>query len=422
VKAHPFCDTFPHGTYCLSEESLSRKPVGIVLTVSLTAGLLGGLAAPASASLSVKADNTWMTNGVVYSIVQSGNTIYLGGLFTRVSACTPNLSCPGESLDVSNLAALNATTGAAIPTFHPMVQGDQATVYALAVLGPRLFFGGQFTSVDGTARRNFAAVDLTTGVVDPSTPAAVGLDNGDKVRGMVATSSRVYISGGFGQVDGVPRKHLAAFDVNGTLDPVWAPRTDGQTHTVTMSCDGTSVIAAGGFQHASSQSAQFHSRYHFAIFDATNGALDPWTPVSSQLPSAPIYDLAVSCDRLYAGSGGSNRIMALDLTDDSGNVLWMLTTDGNAQAVALRGDRLLVGGHFTSVPLRDTNKSYGRFRFAVLDLDGYLQSDWVPEFRGTIHTGVWDILVTGSQIWVGGGFTTVSGDKRWCLARFTDTP
>jgi hypothetical protein len=73
-------------------------------------------------------------------------------------------------------------------------------------------------------------------------------------------------------------------------------------------------------------------------------------------------------------------------------------------------------------PCAARNKSYDRFRFAVLNLDGCLQSDWVPEFRGTIHTGVWDILVTGSQIWIGGGFTTVSGDKRWCLARFTDTP
>jgi hypothetical protein len=233
----------------------------------------------------------------------------------------------------------------------------------------------------------------------------------------------VYISGGFGQVDGVRRKHLAAFDVNVNLDPVWDPRTDGQTHTVAMSCDGTSVIAAGGFQHASSPSAQYQSRFHFAMFDADTGALDPWTPVSSQIPSdAPIYDLAVSCDRLYAGSGGSNRIMALDLTDDSGDVLWMLTMYGNAQAVALRGDRLLVGGHFDWVPLRGTNQRPTRHRFAVLNLDGYLQSDWVPDFHGTIHTGVWDILVTGSQIWVGGGYTTVSGDRRWCLARFTDTP
>ncbi len=48
---------------------MPRKPLGVVLVVSLTAGLLGGLGGPASATLSVKADNTWMSNGVVYSMV-----------------------------------------------------------------------------------------------------------------------------------------------------------------------------------------------------------------------------------------------------------------------------------------------------------------------------------------------------------------
>jgi len=128
----------------------------------------------------------------------------------------------------------------------------------------------------------------------------------------------------------------------------------------------------------------------------------------------------MTCDRLFVGTGGSNRIFALDLTDDTGNLLWMLSMFGNAQAVALRGDRLLVGGHFDWVPLRGTNEHVDRLHFCVLDLEGYLQNDWVPSFHGKIRTGVWDILVTGSQIYVGGGFTTVSNDRRWGIARFTD--
>jgi hypothetical protein len=44
----------------------------------------------------------------------------------------------------------------------------------------------------------------------------------------------------------------------------------------------------------------------------------------------------------------------------------------------------------------------------------------VPSFRGKIRTGVWDILVTGPQIYVVGGYTTVSHDRRWGIARFTD--
>jgi hypothetical protein len=128
----------------------------------------------------------------------------------------------------------------------------------------------------------------------------------------------------------------------------------------------------------------------------------------------------MTCDRLFVGTGGSNRIFALDLTDDTGNLQWMLSMNGNAQAVALRGDRLLVGGHFNWVPDIHTGEQITRFHFFVLDLDGHLQSDWVPSFRGKIRTGVWDILVTGSQIYVAGGYTTVSNDRRWGIARFTD--
>jgi hypothetical protein len=399
-----------------------RRTLATVLTLAISAGMLATIAAaPAAAALSVHADDTWQVNGVVYAVVQSGNTIYLGGSFTRVSACSPDLSCPTKTLGVSNLAALDATTGEALPGFHPMVTGTDSTVYALAAFGGKLFFGGQFTAVDGTSRRNFAAVDPVTGVLDPNVDAVVGENNGDKVRGMIASSTRLYVSGGFTQVAGASRRHLAAFDAAGNLDAVWRPKTDGQTHTLALTCDGSSVIAGGGFRNAGGPATATQARFGLAMFDATSGALDTWGPVPGQLPDhAPPYDLAVTCDRLFVGTGGSNRIFALDLTDDTGNLLWMLSMFGNAQAVALRGDRLLVGGHFDWVPDIRTGQHVERLHFCVLDLDGHLQNDWVPSFHGRIHTGVWDILVTGSQIYVAGGYTTVSNDRRWGIARFTD--
>ena len=399
-----------------------RRTLATALTFALAAGVVATIAAaPAAATLSVHADDTWQVNGVVFAVVRSGNTIYLGGEFTRVSACNPETSCPTKSLAVSNLAAIDATSGAAVTSFHPMVTGSDSTVYALAAFGGKLFVGGGFTAVDGTARRNFAAVDPATGALDPNVDAAVGLNNGDKIRGMVASSARLYVSGGFTQIDGASRRHLAAFDASGDLDPTWRPKTDGQTHTVALTCDGSSVIAGGGFRDAGGSGTPTQPRFGLAMFDATTGALDAWGPVPGQLPDhAPPYDLAMTCDRLFVGTGGSNRIFALDLTDDAGNLLWMLSMYGNAQAVALRGDRLLVGGHFDWVPDIRTGEQITRLHFCVLDLDGHLQNDWVPSFHGKIRTGVWDILVTGSQIYVAGGYATVSNDRRWGIARFTD--
>jgi hypothetical protein len=51
-----------------------------------------------------------------------------------------------------------------------------------------------------------------SGALDSNVDAAVGLNNGDKIRGMVASSTRLYVSGGFTQIDDVSRRHLAAFE------------------------------------------------------------------------------------------------------------------------------------------------------------------------------------------------------------------
>jgi hypothetical protein len=394
--------------------------VGLALALAAAGVMIN--AAPAGAALSGTPDKTWMTNGIVYSEVESGNTIYIGGQFTRVSGCPPEVSCPSKTIDVLNVAALDATTGAPISAFRPHIEGTDAIVYALAVLGGKLFIGGQFAAVDGTPRRNLAAVDLVTGALDPNVDHQVGIDNSDRVRGMVATDTRVYAAGAFVEIDGQNRRHLAAFDADGALDPTWKPRTNGGgTHTVTKTCDGSAVIAGGGFREAAGSGGSRQERLGLAMFDAASGALNPWAPDSSALPPyAYPYDLVANCSRLFVGTGDRNKIFALSLTRNPGALLWILTTDGNAQAVALRGNRLLVGGHFQVVPDVSTGEDVPRLRFAVLDLNGNLQYDWVPSFGGHIHTGVWDILVAGPQIWVGGGFTDVSGVEQWGVARFTD--
>ena len=83
----------------------------------------------------------------------SGNTIYIGGRFTSVRACPVGTTCTGNVVAVNNLAAFDATTGAAIRSFKPAVTGGSLdrgttlpTVYGLAVMGGKLFIGGSFTS------------------------------------------------------------------------------------------------------------------------------------------------------------------------------------------------------------------------------------------------------------------------------------
>jgi hypothetical protein len=157
------------------------------------------------------------------------------------------------------------------------------------------------------------------------------------------------------------------------------------------------------------------------MFDATTGASDPWGPVPGQLPDhAPPYDLAMTCDRLFVGTGGSNRIFALDLTDDTGNLQWMLSMYGNAQAVALAE----IG--CSSVAISTGSRTSERARTSTVCISAC--SIWTDTSRATgcRRSTARSARASGTssspdpQIYVAGGYTTVSNDRRWGIARFTD--
>jgi hypothetical protein len=384
---------------------------------------LAATAVPASAAFDETPDPTWMTNGTVYSVIRSGNVIYIGGNFTSVRPCAPGTACPGVYA-VNNLAAIDATTGQGIRTFRPAVTGgDAPTVYGLAMLGGKLFVGGKFTTIGGEPHLNFGAVNPTTGAVVSSVTAQVGADTTKYVRTLATNGTRVYAGGYFSNVGATTRKFLAAFDADGTLDPAWSPRTSSNVRSLEFSCDGATIFAGGIFRKAAGPVGVLVSRESIARFDVATAALHPWQIPPGSIPNELVaWDLATTCatDRIFVGYGGQNWAYAIDTSaDDVGEVIWTIRTAGNVQAVEVHGDRVLLGGHFSQVNAVDIQKAK-RTRFAVVDFDGNLDP-WAPSFDGRFF-GPWDILSTGNQVYVGGNYSTVSGVARWGIARFTDTP
>jgi len=84
----------------------------------------------------------------VLALAKSGQTIYVGGSFTRIGA-----------EDRGSLGSVDATTGA-VSTWAPTAQ---AFVTSLYISGSSLFVGGSFSTMFGQPRMNLAAFDLTTG-------------------------------------------------------------------------------------------------------------------------------------------------------------------------------------------------------------------------------------------------------------------
>jgi hypothetical protein len=152
------------------------------------------------AAVAVNGDLTsWnpAANDTIESLVVEGARVYLGGSFTMLGSSARN-----------RLAAVDATTGAALANFSPSVDD---TIYRVDVQDAVVYFGGRFQSVDGTTRANAAAVRGFSGNTSPTSPLLLPWNPGvgGPVYDLDAFGDDVYLAGGFGSVGGASRPGIA---------------------------------------------------------------------------------------------------------------------------------------------------------------------------------------------------------------------
>ena len=397
--------------------------LSVLAAVMMIQAILG--ASPALA-LSETPGNTYMTNGKVYATALSGDrkVLYIGGEFTEVRQKS------GVSYKVSNVAAINVKTGAAIRTWRPKVSGKDAVVRSLAVKNGKVFIGGNFTAVEGKPRKNLAAVGAHTKavVLSPFAPQ-VGSDTSD-VFALEAGERKLYAGGGFSKVNGAPRKNLAAFSLKtGALDRHWKPKTtkaptckdpkcSHKVRALELASGRRSIFVGGSFSHVGGTNGKGAPRQSVARLYTATGNLHPWKIPSGTIQAPQTaWDLTATRTRLYGGFGSRvNYVTAFRL--DNGNYgarIWRFRTFGNVQSVALTRDqsRLFFGGHFgiNENSQRVCNGKPLRGLASVNPATGDIRCDWIPSLdqnRRPSYEGAWAMITTPSYLWVGGGFIGVS--------------
>ena len=150
----------------------------------------------------------WRAAAIVYSLALSGNTVYAGGDFTAIG---------GQ--ERRHIAALDATSGAAT-VWNPGADAfihdwPEAWVAALAVHGNTVYAGGDFTTIGGRTRNYFAALDATTGALDPWDPQVCPPDTVHHyyrpvIQVLSVSGDMLYLGGRFLSVGGFPHAGLAA--------------------------------------------------------------------------------------------------------------------------------------------------------------------------------------------------------------------
>jgi hypothetical protein len=152
-------------------------------------------------------------DGAVYDIAVSpdGGTVYVGGAFTSVGGVKHN-----------RLAAIDAATGV-VSSWSPNVAWK---VRAVAVSDRAVYVGGDFQSVNGQPRLRLAAFDAASGALNAGwKPSADGRVN---VLAIAPGGAQVVIGGDFSTIDGIARRGLARVDSStGSLDASWTPNITG---------------------------------------------------------------------------------------------------------------------------------------------------------------------------------------------------
>ncbi|WKN46987.1 hypothetical protein [Nocardioides sp. Arc9.136] len=370
-------------------------------------------------------------NGRVYSIAQVGDTVFLGGTFTRVREDGPApLATP--VLQRRGLVAFSASTGRVLTTFRPQVVGGVRVVEPAAD-GESLYVGGTFTTIDGDRYARLARLRTSDGAVVPSfDPSPVA----GKVRDLRLRDGRLWVAGAFTHIGGRARKALA------TLSPstgrptgymtlrVGGHHRRGQTQVLKLdvSPDGSRLVAVGNFARLAGARAHQLLTLDLRGTVARPGRLRTrfYEEPCSRHNDSYMRDVDFSPDGRYfvvattgaygGGSAACDSVSRFEAAATGRRVQpsWNDQSGGDTTyAVEVTGPAVYVGGHerWWNNPFAGNRPGPGavaRNGIAALDPLNGLPLAWDPgRDRGA---GVFDFLATEQGLWLVSDTVHVAGE------------
>lgn len=396
--------------------------------------------------------NLPVTNGIVYSMVKSGNNIFLGGNFTYAGPNTGR----GVGID--------PTTGNYISGF-PDVNGKVNCVVSDSAGG--WYIGGDFTMVGGQARNSLAHIkaDKTVGSWNPNINDGAG--NASEIMTITKAGSLIYVGGLFNYVGASNTKNCAAIDSATGLANSWAPQPDNAVYSIIVTPRYTylggaftqftgaadTTIGSGHSANGRKCIAQIFTGQNILtqwIQSVGSGSLSSLTDPFGHTASNPaVYTMQLHDSLLIAGgnfiigatgTGGHHYICAMDtinayagnggLLEDHSYSSFTFNEYSNSRApaskngpiynIAISGDTMFVGGEFLTFAGNSTSgSSYTRNHIAAgLISTKTVLSTWDPNIPisagslfGTITPDlnyVSSIIVANGFVYICGNFTTIN--------------
>lgn len=395
---------------------------GLVAMVGVVATAVPAQAVQPSHSMLVNDDPVDFTphvlDGDVLAIAVIGDTVVLGGNFSKVEAASG-----GPVLTRNRILAFNRTTGVIDTAFAPVLD---ATVRTLAPGpdGQSVYVGGQFTVVNGVPASKVTRLGLADGRPVPGFSA--GSVNA-LVYDLKVAGGRLFIAGQFTKVGGKPRSLIAELNpdtgaVKGKPGPVFSGTHNGGPtfiYKFDVNPDGRTLVAIGNFSTVGSQSRmqavvlKVRAKLRLASWKTTR-----YEPACYSVFQYYVRDVEYAPNGEYfvistTGGYGSGPPTLCDTAtrwdaDARGQAInpeWVAYTGGDSSyAIALTGSAVYIGGHqrWWNNPFGVDQPGQGavpREGIAALDPVNGLPMSWDPvRARGR---GVFDLVATADGLWVG---------------------
>ncbi len=395
------------GSFSLLPERTAPKVIAkVTVATSAVAALIPYQATPKSLARTPVGG----TSGAL-ALAHVGSSLFVGGDFSDYGLVTRN-----------HLLAYDLATGALDLAWNPAPDGD--TIYAVrgSVDGTSVYVGGAYTTIGAVSRRNLAKLSIADGTVDPTFDPSPD----SYVKDLEVTSSAVYVTGNFDNINGAPMKKLAAVDpsTGATMNDFNLPLTDptndaseGGGRALALSPDQTKLMVIGNFATIGGADRPLIAQIDISQHPA---AVTSWRTEVYNQPCARgrkgwMRDVDISPDgtTAYVVSSGHIYYPACDTansfpmngTGPDVKPNWSTKIGDTIEAVAATGTGVYIGGHFRYIETETATQKH--FQLAVLDPATGSSLNWEPNAGGFLGVKVIKSLPSG--IYVGSDGDTMGG-------------
>lgn len=254
--------------------------------------------------------------------------------------------------NLGNLRRINSTTGALLQTVSTVNSSIMQSKFVIDNTNDKIYVGGWFTSIQGTAAQRLARLNLSAMTIDTSFNTTTGFVNTEDVQDMVLQpDGKLIVLGQFTNYKGVSINRIVRLNSDASIDPTFqtSGATFGFNGNISANCtvlqsDGK-VVVGGAFTTYSGVT------YNRIIRLNSNGTIDNTFTIGTGFNVAVNCVTAQSDGKLLVGgsfttySGQSNSYLVRLNTNGTKDTTFTGTTNSAVTSITVQNDgKILIGG------------------------------------------------------------------------------